>query len=192
MRESVGPSWSSFAWRGALSIAFGAIALAWPGVTLAVLVILFGAYAFADGVLALVVAGRRGPSPHRGWLLLDGVLGIAAGLLTLFWPSIGLLTLVLVVGFRAILAGATQIGAAVQLRHTIASPGLLGLAGVLTVIFGVTAVAMPGITAVVLVTILGVYAIFFGASLVGFAFMIRREGRKDMIAAPGRAVATPG
>jgi uncharacterized membrane protein HdeD (DUF308 family) len=56
--------WWVLAVRGALAILFGVIAFAWPGITVAALVLLWGAYAFVDGVFALVAAVR---SPWSTW-----------------------------------------------------------------------------------------------------------------------------
>lgn len=181
--QIIGPTWSSFAWRGLASIAFGAIALSSPGLTLAALTILFGTYALVDGVLAVVVAARPGYNPHRWLLLLDGVLGMGAGFVTLVWPSIGLLSLILVIGFRALFAGAAQMGAAWQLRNGISSPWLYAIGGALTIAFGVTALMLPGITARVLVTVIGVYAMFFGVAFLGLAYMTKRSSDRYLIEA---------
>ncbi|HVJ91687.1 MAG TPA: DUF308 domain-containing protein, partial [Labilithrix sp.] len=99
------PRWASLISRGVVSILFAIVAFAWPQVTLAALTILFGAYAFIDGVTALVVAVQRGSHPHRWLLVIDGLLGVAAGVITLFWPGITLLALVFVVGLRFLLSG---------------------------------------------------------------------------------------
>jgi uncharacterized membrane protein HdeD (DUF308 family) len=181
METIVGPTWGSYAWRGVASIAFGAIALAWPAITLAGLAILFGAYALTDGVLAIGVASRRGDNPHRWLLLLDGVLGVGTGIVTLLWPGIGLLALIFVVAFRAITIGVLQIGASWQLRRAISAPWLYAFGGVVTVIFGITMLAMPGISAYVLVTMLGVYAIFFGVAFLGLAYATRRSSEHYLL-----------
>ncbi len=73
--------WWAFALRGVVAVVFGILAFAWPGVTLALLVFLWGAYALIDGVLALLAAFRTGHD-HRWGLLLEGIVGIAAGAAT--------------------------------------------------------------------------------------------------------------
>ena len=102
-------NWGILLLRGVLSIAFGLLALLMPAITLAALILLFGVYAFADGVLALITAiGGRG---RRGFwsLLLGGIAGIAAGVITFLYPGLTAITLLLVVAWWAIFSGAMAI-----------------------------------------------------------------------------------
>lgn len=188
MESNVFPSWSSLAWRGFFSILFGIAALAWPGVTLAALTMLFGAYAFVDGVFALIIAFRKGQQ-DRALLTLDGVIGIGAGVLTAFWPGITLLALIFIIGARALIMGGIQIAAAIRLRRLLPSPVLLGLGGLAAIVLGVLAFATPGITALALVTMLGVYALVFGVAIVILAFRVRRETHRP---SPPRGYAHAG
>jgi len=173
-RRSVMPKWSSLLVRGIVSILFGVAAFAWPGITLAALVLLFGAYALVDGVAALAAAVERGARPHRWLLVVDGLFGVAAGVVTLFWPGITLLALVFIVGLRFVLSGALEIATAIQLRSELQSPVLYGLAGVASVILGILAFVLPGITALVLVTMLAAFALLFGVMMLVVAFRMRR------------------
>ena len=102
-------NWGLLLLRGVLSIAFGLMALFVPAITLAALILLFGAYAFADGVLAVITAiGGRG---RRGFwsLLLGGIAGIAAGVVTFLYPGLTAITLLLIVAWWAIFSGAMAI-----------------------------------------------------------------------------------
>ena len=88
MAYTLGASWWALLLRGIAAVLFGLAALAWPGLTLAVLVVFYGAYAVVDGAFA-VVAGVRADTGTRRWLLLvEGALGILAGLIALLWPGI--------------------------------------------------------------------------------------------------------
>jgi uncharacterized membrane protein HdeD (DUF308 family) len=78
--------WWALALRGAVAVLFGVLAFVWPGLTLAILVLIWGAYALVDGVLD-VVAGLRTGHDHRWALLIEGVTGIAAGVATFAWPG---------------------------------------------------------------------------------------------------------
>ncbi|MBX3200286.1 MAG: HdeD family acid-resistance protein [Labilithrix sp.] len=174
-RQSVHlPKWSSLAFRGVASILFGVVALAWPGITLAALTLLFGAYAFVDGVTALAIAVQRGAHPHRWLLVIDGLIGVGAGIVTVFWPGITLLALVLVIGIRFAVMGALQIAAAVQLRRELHTPVLYGLAGLASLVLGVSAFVLPGLTAIVLLGMLAAYSLAFGVMLLVLAFRMRR------------------
>lgn len=179
MATTFAPNWTSLAWRGFASVLFGIVALAWPGMTLAALTLLFGAYAFADGVLALVVAIQRGRRPHRWLLVLDGILGIAAGVLTLLWPGITLLALILLIGIRSLLIGGFQIAAAIKLRRALPAPFLYALGGIASIMLGIFAFLWPGITAFALVTMLGIYSLVFGGLLLTLAIVVWRETRRE-------------
>lgn len=172
------PRWSFLLIRGVASVAFGVVALAWPGVTLAALTLLFGAYALADGAITLVVAARRGRTPHRWLLVLDGLLGVGAGLATFMWPALTLLVLLFLVGARFFLSGIVQMATAIALRRELDAPVLYGLGGLASVAIGLFTWIVPGVTARVLLTFLGVYAIVFGIAMAVLAFRLRRVGRE--------------
>ena len=171
-------NWWLIALRGLAGIIFGIITFIAPGITLAVLVLLFGAYAFADGVLAIVSAvRRRGTTDRWGMLLLEGIVGVAAGLVTLFWPGITALTLLYVIAFWALLTGVLEIGAAVRLRKVITGEWLLALGGVASIVFGVVIALFPAAGALALVLWIGAYALVFGVLLVALGFRLRPRGR---------------
>jgi uncharacterized membrane protein HdeD (DUF308 family) len=176
------PNWTSLAWRGFASVMFGIVALAWPGVTLGALTLLFGAYALADGVLALFVAMTRGRRRHRWLLVVDGLIGIGAGVLTFLWPGLTLLVLILMVGVRALLMGGAQIAAAVALRKSIPTSAvfLYALGGLCSIGLGIVAFAVPGITALVLVTMLAVYSLIFGGVVLALSIALWRESRRAL------------
>src|SRR5919112_2093239 len=100
------PSWWALALRGLVAILFGLAALFWPGLILAVLIVLFGAFALVDGVLAVIAAfGSSGRGARRGLLLIEGVVGILFGLVALLWPDLTALALLYIIAFWAILGG---------------------------------------------------------------------------------------
>jgi len=93
-------NWWVLAIRGVAAIIFGILAFMWPGITLFSLVILFAAYAIADGIFA-IVAAVRGPRTEARWwaLLLEGILGITAGVITLIVPGITTFFLLYIIAF---------------------------------------------------------------------------------------------
>jgi uncharacterized membrane protein HdeD (DUF308 family) len=176
--DTLSRNWWLVALRGLAGILFGIITFMAPGITLAVLVILFGAYAFADGVLAIVSAvRRRGATDRWGNLLLEGVIGVAAGLVTLFWPGITALTLLYVIAFWALLTGVLEIAAALRLRKVITGEWLLALGGIASIVFGVAIALFPAAGALALVLWIGAYALIFGALLLALSFRLRAHGR---------------
>jgi uncharacterized membrane protein HdeD (DUF308 family) len=174
MFDALARNWWLILLRGVLSIAFGVLAFVWPGITLFTLVILYGAFAFVDGVVSLVAAVRGGTPAPRWWLALVGVFGIAAGLLTLFWPQITALVLLLFIAAWAIVTGILEIVGAIRLRHEIEGEWWLIASGVLSVTFGVLLVLWPGAGALAMVLVIGSFAILLGILLIGFALRLRK------------------
>lgn len=155
--------------RGLAAIAFGLIAYARPGVTIAVLVLLWGAYALVDGIFE-VIAGVRA---KWGSLILLGALGIAAGLVTFFWPGVTAVALLYIIAFWAIVAGAMQIAAAVRLRKEVQGEWLWILSGICTVVLGCLLIARPGAGALSVMWLIGSFAIAWGILLVILAFRLK-------------------
>jgi uncharacterized membrane protein HdeD (DUF308 family) len=168
-------NWWALALRGAAAVIFGLLALFLPGVTLTVLILVFGAYALVDGVLA-IVAGVRGVGPR--WLLIvEGVIGVLFGILTFLWPVITAFVLLYFIAFWAILTDALEIIAAIWLRREIEGEWALIAGGVFSVIFGLILVLSPGLGLLSLVWLIGVYALVFGVVLIVLAFRVRGRGR---------------
>ena len=150
------------------------MAFAWPGITLGALVLLYGAYAFADGVLAITAAlvGRTVGVPWWA-LLIAGLAGIGVGIITLLWPGITALVLLYLIAFWAVVTGVFEIVAAIRLRKEIRGEWLLALSGVLSVLFGVALIVSPGAGALAVVWLIGAYAIVFGALMIALALRLR-------------------
>jgi uncharacterized membrane protein HdeD (DUF308 family) len=158
--------------RGLAAIVFGILALVWPGITLAVLILFFGAYAIVDGCLALYVAWRsRGKNVWAP--LLEGILGIVAGLVAFFWPGITALVLLFVIAAWAILTGGMEVIAAIRVRHVITNEWALIFAGVLSVIFGILLAVQPAAGVLALVWLIGLYAVIFGIAMLVLAWRLR-------------------
>jgi uncharacterized membrane protein HdeD (DUF308 family) len=166
--------WWLLALRGVLGILFGIVALVWPGITLIVLVAFFGAYMLVDGIVALAAAVRFRHERER-WmpLLLEGILGIAIGAFTFFYPQITALAWVYVIAFWAIVTGVFEIIAAVRLRSVIQGEFFLGLTGVLSILLGLAMAVFPGAGLLAWVWLIGIYAIIFGVLLIALAFRVR-------------------
>jgi uncharacterized membrane protein HdeD (DUF308 family) len=168
-------SWWLLLLRGLVAIAFGILTWAQPGISLASLVLLFGAYCLADGILALWTA-ITGSRTHESWwlLLLEGLLGIGVGILTFMAPGITALVLLFYISIWAIATGVLEIAAAIRLRKEIRNEWLLLLSGVASVVFGVLLAAQPGAGVLAVLWLIGGYAIVFGVLMLMLAFRTRK------------------
>jgi uncharacterized membrane protein HdeD (DUF308 family) len=172
--DTLARNWWAALLRGLAAILFGVLTFLSPAISLAALVLVFGVYAIADGVLAVVTAlRRRGGSERWGMLLLEGVVGVLAGVVALIMPGITALALLYVIAAWAVVTGALEIAAAIQLRKAISGEWLLALSGVLSVGFCLLLVAFPGAGALTVVLWIGAYALVFGALLIALAFRLR-------------------
>jgi uncharacterized membrane protein HdeD (DUF308 family) len=158
---------------------FGIAAFAWPGLTLAVLILLFGAWMLVDGVFAIANSIRYRDRIEKWWLwLLDGVLGVVVGMLTLFMPGVTAFVLLMFIAGWAIIGGALRILAAIQLRKQIRGEWLMILSGALSIMFGGLFIMLPVAGILSLVWLIGLWAIFFGAVLIALAVQMRRQGKE--------------
>jgi len=172
-------NWWALALRGIFAVLLGLAAFVLPGVTLAVLVALFGAYAVVDGVLT-IIAGIRAAERHERWWspILKGLAGIAAGVLAFVWPALTALALLYLIAGWAIVTGVLEIVAAVHL-HRAHGEWLLILNGVLSVLFGFLVVIWPSAGVLTLLWLIGAYAIVFGIVLLVLAFRLRNLHRRQ-------------
>jgi uncharacterized membrane protein HdeD (DUF308 family) len=166
--------WWMLILRGICAVLFGILAFIWPGITLVSLVLLFGAYALANGVLAIVMAVKAPKgSPGKGLTVVLGLVSIGAAVITIFFPGITALSLVFIIGAWAIVSGAFEVAAAVALRKLMSGTWVLVVSGVLSVIFGVLLFLMPAAGALSVVWLIGAYALVFGALLLASAIRFK-------------------
>lgn len=174
MVTALARNWWVVGLRGLAALIFGLLTLVSPAISLAVLILLFGAYALVDGVFTMVaaIANRHG-EPRWVALLISGVLGALIGVLTFLMPGVTGLVLLYFIAAWAIVRGVMEIVAAVQLRKVIKGEFWLILAGVLSVLFGILLFLFPGAGALAVVLWIGVFAIVFGILLIALAFRLR-------------------
>lgn len=171
------PSWRPLAVRGALGVLFGMGAFLWPDVTLASLVLLFGIYALLDGAVAITI-GARVRATDAGWLFpLEGLLGVALGLLAVMWVGPTAIGLTIVVGAWALFTGALELAAAIRLRHEVPGTSFLAFGGAASVLLGLLLVGFPHAGSLLLVVLLGSYALVFGTAMLVLAMQLRSHGR---------------
>jgi uncharacterized membrane protein HdeD (DUF308 family) len=174
MRPYLG-SWKRLAVQGVAAVLFGLATLVWPSVTLWALVVLWGAFAFVDGVTALSGAIADPLLLNRGWTAFWGVTGIAAGVVTLVWPSITAQALLIVIATWSLLIGGSQIGFAFSARKQVSDAWTIALGGALLVLLGVLLVVNPGAGAIGITWAIGWCAFLFGIVQLWLASVVRNE-----------------
>lgn len=175
--------WWALVVRGIIAILLGVLAFMLPVATLAALVVVFGAYALADGIFAIVAAtAGRTMTPDWWILLLQGLLGIGIGALTLFNPAITAVALLVYIAAWAIVAGVLQVFAAVKLRDELAGEWWLALGGILGAAFGIAMLWRPFAGALALLWVIASYAIVWGVMLMISGFDVHRA-RKHVLSA---------
>lgn len=164
-------NWRALAARGALAICVGGIAFVWPHATISSLIFLTGGYVVADGLLSVLLGGRR---LHEGWhLFAEGVLGTAVGAVILLWSGVTTPVLIGLLAIWGLLSGCVEIALAVRLRRRLVGFRILGAAGVASLAFGVILFARPAEASLDLVVLFGGYVTVFGLAMSTFAFKLR-------------------
>src|SRR5579884_65329 len=161
-----GESWWVYAAAGVIAILFGLAALLWPGVTIGILILLFGVFTIIDGIVRLF-AMFRAIGAHTTWWphLAIGILDIAAGLFVLAYPGVTAVVFVYVIAFWAILVGITEIVASLALPNF-----LLLIVGIISIVFGFVLLRNPAAGLLALIMVIGIFAIIRGAVLLVYSF----------------------
>jgi uncharacterized membrane protein HdeD (DUF308 family) len=166
--------WWSLVIRGVLAILFGLVTFFYTGQTITALIYVFGVFALLSGAVTLVAAVRTGEAHQRwGWLAASGLIGVAAGVVSLVNPNATALAFVYLVAAWAILSGVAEVAFALALPQTLAHPWLEALSGALSVLFGVLLAVWPKSGETALIWLIGIYAILYGASMLYHAFLLQ-------------------
>jgi len=173
--------------RGVLAILFGILAFIWPGPTLEVLVLIFGAYALVDGIflVATGIAGTGASGGMRWFLVLGGLAGIILGVGTFFYPNITATALLYIIGAWAIVTGIFEVLAAIQLRQEIENEWLYIISGALSIVFGVLVFVYPQASALSIVWLIAIYAVIYGVAIIALGFRVRNLGSSLTSASSG-------
>jgi uncharacterized membrane protein HdeD (DUF308 family) len=167
-------NWWLLLLRGILALIFGLLCVAYPGVTLIVMTMMFGAYALLDGIFALASSITLAPGRPQWWsTIFEGIAGIIFGLIILVWPGISAFGLLYLIGVWAIITGIFEITAAIRLRQHFTNEWLLIVGGVASLVFGLLILVVPRAGVLAVVWWIGTYAIFFGMVYIALALRLR-------------------
>jgi uncharacterized membrane protein HdeD (DUF308 family) len=183
-----GDSWRASAVRGASAVVFGVLALAWPGPTVWVFVVLFGVYALVDGFAELGVFVARTPdNPRRnGVVLFRAFVSMTVAVIAFAWPGITALALLYLIAAWAFVVGGAEIALAIRHRAGEAHDWLIGLGGVLSIALAVVLVADPG-SGVLTIT----WAVAWFAIVGGIISLVRAWQLRNAHPHAGASHATP-
>lgn len=166
--------WWTLFLRGILSILFGLIALAAPGMALLAFIYVFAAYAILDGITAIAVSFQERETLRPWWvLLLEGILGVLFGILAFAWPRETTLILLYLVALWALVTGIMEIGSAFVMSGSAGLRWERGLAGVVSLLFGLVLIVHPGAGLLAVLWLVGIYAVVFGVLVIISAFRVR-------------------
>jgi len=166
--------WWMFALRGVAAIVFGVLVFLGPATSLLALGMLWGAYAIVDGVLAWMLGSASRGGRRFGWLLFEGIVGVALGLFAFASPSLTPLALALALSVWAVLTGLAAVGASIRLRRRLSGEWLLAATGVLSIVFGVLLAVVPESAALAPIWMLAAYAVVFGLFLFAIGLRLNR------------------
>jgi uncharacterized membrane protein HdeD (DUF308 family) len=181
MARSLSQNWWLVVLRGVLAILFGILAFVWPAITWLTLIVLFGVYAIVDGIIAIVSGLSRTKESPRWWtFLVEGLLGIGAGIVALVWPGVTSLVLIYMIASWAVITGILEIAAAIRLRNEISNEWMLGLGGLISIGLGVLLFFQPTAGGLAIIWTIAAYALIFGVLLVILGFRLRNWKTPDM------------
>ena len=168
-------NWWVLLLRGILLIIAGLLAFVSP----LVWVTFVGVYMLFDGVTMLISGVSDQPSGQSRWpLIIIGILGLLAGLLVLWNPVLGGITLTIVIAAWAIVTGVLTIIAAIRVREEIDNEWWLILSGVLAVIFGILVFQNVLAGILTIAWVFGIFAILAGILSLALAFRVRDFGTR--------------
>jgi uncharacterized membrane protein HdeD (DUF308 family) len=162
-----------FLFRGIAAILFGILTLVWPGMSLTVLVLMFGVFAVVSGITAVAAALRSRDEEGWGLLLFEGILGILAGVVALIWPGITALAFLYLLSAWAILTGILEFVAPLSFPMSGRRAVLMVLSGIVSIAFGVLIAAQPASGLLAVAWMIGIYAIVTGIMSVVVYFEAR-------------------
>lgn len=166
--------WWELVLRGIIILVFGMLALVYPGLTIAVFVIFFGAFTFIEGIFGMVGAlGAKADNPQWILMFISSMFSFAVGVIVLSWPGMSALVLLYFIGAWFLINGTVQIVFGLRSKEGGARMGTYAIGGILGIVIGLMAFTWPGATAIGIAWIIGIFAIIFGVQLIVLGLMTK-------------------
>jgi len=175
MFHALSPYWWAFVGRGVFAIVYLIIAIAWPGITVENMILLFGAYVFIDGLILTFKAIKSWHAKEDRWLLLlEGLLGIGIGLLSFIGARITIRVLFFYITAWSLATGVLKIVEAIRLRKVLTDELWMLLSGLASMLLAFLLLFFFDTGTVVLAYMVIVYAIVYGIFMVSLGFRLRK------------------
>jgi len=175
MNDMLARNWWAVALQGVVAILFGIAVFAMPFITMLSFVMVFAVFSFIDGIFGIVASIRGARRGERWiWLLLSGILGVAASAVAILWPGITILAFVILLASRAMVSGTFMLISAYRLKIDHGRVWLV-VGGIASVVFGVLLIFWPFVGALVLTFWTGAHAVVLGATLLALAYKLRSQ-----------------
>ena len=175
--SALSKNWWLLTLRGVFALLFGIAAFSWPGLTLVMLVLIWGVYAGLDGLFAIVAAIKGGSPAPRWWLILGGLLSLGAAVICIKNPGVALAVVVMIIGWVSIVRGIFEIIGAIQLRREIQGEWWLILSGLLSIFMGLVFVLRPGAGALALIWLIAAFAVVAGITMILLSLRLKKHAR---------------
>jgi uncharacterized membrane protein HdeD (DUF308 family) len=156
-----GANRTGLAIQGVLAIIFGLLVALYPSITFAILRLIIGVFVLIWGILAVVRTFTQKPA-NRWALFVGGIVAIILALVILFAPDITETLAVYLIAAWAIIWGIVQIVHSFDARKVVGAWLVGAIVGIVSVIFGIVIVAWPGLTLMAIISLIGIYLVFFG------------------------------
>jgi uncharacterized membrane protein HdeD (DUF308 family) len=174
MKAELERQWWSFGLRGVLAVLFGVVSLIWPSKTIGALVLLFGAFAFVDGVILTIEALRKQGGGLWWLLLVQGAIGIGFGVWALLPRGLTLPLLSYLVVPWAVITGLLEIITGLRSHGRLR---MLAFGGAISIAFAMVLVVFPSTSLVTVIWLIGVFALVVGILLMVIAAQARASGQ---------------
>jgi len=175
--SALSQNWWLLLLRGIFAVIFGITAFSWPGLTLAILVLMWGIYAGLDGLFSIFAAIKGGTPAPRWWLILVGLLGLGAAAVCIKNPGVAVAVIVMIIGWTSIIRGIFEIIGAIGLRKEIEGEWWLILSGLFSILLGVVFVARPGAGALTMIWLIAAMAIVAGIAMILLSLRLRKHAK---------------
>lgn len=163
--------------QGVIAILFGVLALFWPGLTVALLIVFFGVFVLIWGVVGIIVSLSSVSTNKFWWLeLLFAVLALGLAVYVLRNPVETALIWVFFIGITFLVRGVVDLVEGLFDRTLTGNNRIFHvLVGVIGILAGIVTLSNPVSAGIAVVWVIGLYAVLYGSLIIAFAFRAQHE-----------------